>query len=150
MIPCMDQEKMTPLCYMMHDDGWGCLFQQLDYHPPPGTKTGLLLEIHNPDSLDSLLSILFKIRVIYNFDFRPICQKRTTLGYHSRYRKSSILKSHSVCPNWSEQRRQIDQNSIWLKKNRTSDNEGKLHSFLMCRILNLKSKMGNFIIGHQS
>ena len=26
------------------------------------------------------------------------------------------------------------QNSIWLKKNRASDNQGKFHSFLMCRI----------------
>ena len=24
--------------------------------------------------------------------------------------------------------------SIWLKKNRASDNEGKFHSFLMCRM----------------
>ena len=28
----------------------------------------------------------------------------------------------------------IVRNSIWLKKNRASDNEGKFHSFLMCRI----------------
>ena len=28
----------------------------------------------------------------------------------------------------------IVQNSIWLKKNRASDNEGKFHSFLMYRI----------------
>ena len=28
----------------------------------------------------------------------------------------------------------IVQNSIWLKKNRARDNEGKFHSFLMCRI----------------
>ena len=28
----------------------------------------------------------------------------------------------------------IVRNSIWLKKNRISDNEGKFHSFLMCRI----------------
>ena len=26
------------------------------------------------------------------------------------------------------------RNSLWLKKNRASDNEGKFHSFLMCRI----------------
>ena len=28
----------------------------------------------------------------------------------------------------------IVRNAIWLKKNRASDNEGKFHSFFMCRI----------------
>ena len=40
------------------------------------------------------------------------------------------------------------RNSLWLKKNRASDNEGKFHSFLMWRIWIYSQKI-NFIIGHQ-
>ena len=54
----------------------------------------------------------------------PSCPERSL--FHCE--KPSILSGAFWLPSHTV------QNSIWLKKNRASDNEGKFHSFLMCRI----------------
>ena len=62
------------------------------------------------------LSFMMKIKAS---QFQP-------LSSHER----RLPKSSQFLPQCSH----IVRNSIWLKKNRDSDNEGKFHSFLMCRI----------------
>ena len=71
----------------------------------------------------------------FNNDIRPACLPSST-----DYLDMNSTEGECFTSGWGTLQvgknftYHIVRNSIWLKKNRASDYEGKFHSFLMCRI----------------
>ena len=79
--------------------------------------------------LENLYYIFWRLYIFYADWWMMLI---LNLYFHLQAFMNGFLWSFQVWP--TRNLIHIVQNSIWLKKNRASDNEGKFHSFLMCRI----------------